>query len=1134
MPSSLSDQSYRDRIGPYAPKGLPSLVDFEPNKNFLVRASAGAGKTTALIARIEALVRTGVSISDITAITFTRKAAGEMKARLFDRFQTLHKQADDPVEAERLQRGLDELSQCFVGTIHSFCARLLKAYPLHANVPPDFEMETEDRRLRPLRDQAWYNYVEQMYRDHPEQIEELANVGYTPADLRPVFKRLSYFPELTPYTEPTSPPALDESVEALEAFIAAWTDYIPTPRPEKGSCDVMDWILKAKNRLQIAPPETLQEKAELIKLFESALKKDTTQSENDRRGKVTLKYWEPPKSKIKSLRDNHIVSFVERHVEPVLTDWNAYAHRVCTEFASGAVEAYANLRRERGVLSSNDVLRYTRNLLRDHPTVRNRLHDRFPCLLVDEFQDTDPLQAEILFYLTGTNDDASDWTEMNPEPGSLFVVGDDKQSIYRFRRADIAIFNTVADRISAQPYGEEVTLTRNFRSLPALCDAFDATFKDTFAADRNSADLDTLGLPADAVQAEYTCFDAEREEVANAPVVRQKTVEGITGNTNNDIASHDAEEIAWYIHAAINQKEDVLNDTDGGTLVKGKPSDFMILTRNTTRLSYYAEALAKHNIPYTIVGGKDAHESTALRGLMQILNCVFRPNDALARLAYLRGPVVGFSDADLYALHKAGMSFGAWWGALPDDLDPDLHDRLSTAYAHLETTQQALRTMRPAAAIEQMVDTTGLFARAASDSEQSSLQTGRFQRVLEEIRMLDAKGESAYAIWQELEHIAAGDAELDGLTLETGTEDAVRLLNVHQAKGMEANVVFLADPYGGPSDRVDSHVCREGGKRTDEIAVPLIRLYDNHPGRTILAAPEAWETFEEMEMTLDVAEEHRLQYVAATRAKQMLVVSRYLEGDKVRPWQVVESYCETSYVPNLDPPVLESQATPQTVPADLPERLQAQKNTRQQQKQPSYERTPVSGLEGTAPGTIHTPSGAAYSNAFGTVMHNLFEQAILHRGAAPSYNDRTLSGFLEDADLDPETTIDRLRTVLNRFLNSRVWSEVQAAKRVHTELPLGHLAPSDTDASTLHSGIIDLIYLYDGRWQIVDFKSDGLIPNDSAFLQRKVRKQYTPQIRAYVEAWKAGTRTDRRVQGALWFADVPNTAPYEAWQPIAV
>jgi len=173
-----------------------------------------------------------------------------------------------------------------------------------------------------------------------------------------------------------------------------------------------------------------------------------------------------------------------------------------------------------------------------------------------------------------------------------------------------------------------------------------------------------------------------------------------------------------------------------------------------------------------------------------------------------------------------------------------------------------------------------------------------------------------------------------------------------------------------------------------------------------------------------------------------------------------------------------------------------------QQQQPSYARTPVSKLEGTASDTTHTPSGAAYSNAFGNAMHNLFEQVILHRGAAPSYDDQALSAFLEDADLDPQATIDRLRTVLNRFLNSRVWSEVQAAERVHTELPLGRLAPSDTDVPTLHSGIIDLICMKDaGRSSIS--KATGSYLTTAPFSNAKSESSTRPRSALM---WKPGRR----------------------------
>ena len=165
-------------------------------------------------------------------------------------------------------------------------------------------------------------------------------------------------------------------------------------------------------------------------------------------------------------------------LEPGLTRWRRYLHPIIMRAVAPASEEFAAWRRRNGRLNFQDLLLIARDLLREHPSVRRAFQERFLPILVDEFQDTDPIQAEILFYLTGEDTDEKDWRELSPKPGSLFVVGDPKQSIYRFRRADIETYGAVRDRL--EKTGRVLNLTANFRSTGRLCGWVNGVFARRF------------------------------------------------------------------------------------------------------------------------------------------------------------------------------------------------------------------------------------------------------------------------------------------------------------------------------------------------------------------------------------------------------------------------------------------------------------------------------------------------------------------------------------------------------------------------------------------------------------------------------------------------------------------------------
>ena len=291
--------------------------------------------------------------------------------------------------------------------------------------------------------------------------------------------------------------------------------------------------------------------------------------------------------------------------------------------------------------------------------MRRALQQKFQYLLVDEFQDTDPVQAEILFWLAEDGaassatkkKRAADWRKVPLRPGALFVVGDPKQSIYRFRRADIDIYNIVRQRFSDPAVGRVVPLTLNFRSAPQLCNWANEVFQTRFPAEP------TVHAPR------FAALDASDSNAALGGAFT------LTHNCDREaLQEQDAEKIATYIRSEV----------DAG---RRRFRDFLILTRKKRdRIAPYAHALKSLNIPVEVSGAGAFGESPEVEALTVLLRALADPQDALSLIAVLRGPLFGISDPELFAFKQAG----GWFSLFHEPSDATPTTPLSSAHSALQ------------------------------------------------------------------------------------------------------------------------------------------------------------------------------------------------------------------------------------------------------------------------------------------------------------------------------------------------------------------------------------------------------------------------------------------------------------------
>jgi ATP-dependent helicase/nuclease subunit A len=845
-------------------------------------------------------------------------------------------------------------------------------------------------------------------------------------------------------------------------------------------------------------------------------------------------------------------------VLPVLRKWRAHVHDRAVDFVRPAAERYLQTRREEGLLTHHDVLYHTRNLLWDNPEVRREVYERTPRLLVDEFQDTDPLQAEILFYLTSEDPEEEEWTACTPRPGSLFIVGDDKQSIYRFRRADLNVYEKVTDQVE-NTGGEEVTLRRNFRSYSQICSFCDEVFEEAFSE-----------YERDGVQAEYTKFQTPdgakgRDEYG----VRRLKVDYNKGNPPDEIAEDTAEQIAGFIQRALDEGEahEMAGPEEENPVFEGaaSPKDFLIVTGGKKHLSTYGEALARAGIPFTITGSNDLGDSDDLKDFVDLLTCALRPADKLRAISYLQGGLCGFSDDDLYRVRNAfdevpEEPFRFTGREVPEaalsELDSDLDERYKDAFERVQQAQTEVRSKRPAIALSNIAENAGLFAAAAHapPEESGSIRAGRLLRAFALVEKQTGEGDSWAEVLSVLQDVLDGEVEADGLTLESGSHEgpetngendnasngAVRIMNIHQVKGLEAPVVFLADPYPetGKNYTPTQHVQRGEGP-SGKLVAPIAK---ETPGSDVVTHPPlGWEGeggFEAIEEAHEQAENKRLTYVAATRAERLLVVSEYCgRNDKRRDGDWSELSDHLQKAPLLSPDSPEEADSDRPAP-DLDKHNTVRENAIDRARKQSYRVVSVSDeLEAaSSPSETRLSTGRTdeieengYERVLGFGVHAVIENIVRQGVETEEVPTGRIRRALADArekvenqrDKAPEELtpgmVETAHSMVDRFLASSLAKNVKAARQVFAEYPFSTVI--DSGPTTVERGFIDLVYQDAEGWHIVDYKTDQVeerpldVPDDH---------KYARQVRRYADAWES-VAGEPVADVALWFADVGAT-----------
>ena len=544
---------------------------------------------------------------------------------------------------------------------------------------------------------------------------------------------------------------------------------------------------------------------------------------------------------------------------------------------------YADERKSAGEVEFQDMLVLARDLLRDSLPARDHFRERYSHILIDEVQDTDPLQAEIAFFLTenvpdgvGSSERPSNWRDVRPATGKLFIVGDAKQSIYRFRRADIRQVKLMQDLVG----GSNALLTRNFRSLPPVIDWVNHVFAQWMTESDGQAGYSPLAAgPSDG----------------ELPTVR--FMGGGIGGNIVDVRRQEADAIVGAISTAIEESWKIRSEPDNTETRPAKYQDVCVLMPSRLGLDALEFALETAGIPYRLDSAGLIYESQEARDLLNCLSAIDDPTDQVSVVAALRSPALACSDADLLEFVESGGQFDY----LADDDPPAGYT--SDALVVLRDFHERRSWTSPAALIEEFVRERRLM-ELALDARQWRGRWMRYRFLIDRARAFTASGETslrAYLAW------TARQREEQARARETAVpesdEDAVRVMTVHGAKGLEFPILVLAGLNSAPTHRPGAVLFdRECG--SVEVKVGSGDSSFRTSGYTELA---------ELDKKREEEEDVRLMYVAATRARDHLIVSLYRNSrGKNSPAARIEEFMEGAdhlWEP-FDPPTVDDRPSP--------------------------------------------------------------------------------------------------------------------------------------------------------------------------------------------------------------------------------
>jgi ATP-dependent helicase/nuclease subunit A len=1080
----------------------------DPSRSVCVVAGAGTGKTHILITKYIDLLERGYNSSDILALTFTRKAASEMKERVEAALDL--RVSESPSKWRNIR---DEFIWADISTFHSFCSKVLHEFPIEANIGPGFIIidELQAKRLQEEALEECLHLPSGISRESICRLLGDTDEWHVKGYLRELYKNRifveEFFKELDgddeAIIERWKSQYCDFQKEILSIFQSnkeLWDTISELHRLASACRKDKDGAVKYLRSIEPHLVDLMEQRSPEIALsamIELSGIKGRTNMGSSANWKL---------EDLKSLRDSYagLQSFFAAN-GPLLEI--QVGDEIFSKYALGFLRDLRNafreylkivdeLKRQRGGIDFSDMIFAAYRLFRDHKDlVRAHFLNRYRYILVDEFQDTDPIQCKIIWMILGNLKERSD---------RLFVVGDPKQSIYLFRDADVTLFKEMQEIIQDGLKGKIVPLNINFRSAPQIVYFVNYLFSKILSS--SSKPWEFGYEPLDVSHERIN--DSGSVEILLAP----STIDG------QERSKNEAEIIARRIQNLIEtEKKEVYWDECKRKLQSPRPAqyrDVAILLQRRTNLRYLERALQKYGMPYHVSSGLGFYERQEVVDLFNLLKFLDNVLDDVALYGILRSPYFGISDVQLHKIAKSGS--GSLWSRAQQYSQLHESTAVSNAVRLLEDWSSRAHVEPIADLLRGIIERSGIYA-VYGGLEDGSRIIANLEKFLQIARNAQMHGITSISDFSAELELLIDEAPMEGEgQIDTENANVVKIMTVHASKGLEFPIVVIPDMAGkGEKDRPPLMV--------DEILGIGLRVPD--PSNEY----KLRDTFQLQLLKISrdeksEAERKRLFYVAATRAKDHLILcgsiieeiasleegSTWLDwtyaclginGENIKDGAVTFEWPKGSSI-IISIPIIDD---PEDIPAEIrerkPELVEAPEQDLSKAEMPEFLRPiqvpeqehifSASEIEeyklcpkkynnkhviGGPEIDIIFPATRESARTQGLIIHEIFQ------GKDPS----TVLRKYGISDSNKERLY---RAYYDKFLSSDFMKNV---KEDHRELPF--LARID---GILFSGKIDrMTKKSDGSWNIIDYKTMEL----SEEQMEEKYKEYSYQLAIYRKA----------------------------------
>ena len=1096
-------------MSPWVPAdhAVRQRIEHRGDQSVMVEAGAGTGKTELMVRRAVAMIRAGyTTIDQLVIITFTEAAAAEIAARTRQALQLLVDGSPEEIKQARMKSlsafehmrvrdALDGIHRARIQTIHSFCAAMLRERPVEAKLDPAF-VQLDEVQASAHFERAFRDWLDGILAMPPGGLALATEMGLGISKVRALAEVMQMHRALLPMEIPVvQMPDIGRLVDVLDQSAKELRTLIQHCDPaDPGARDIRKIVGLAD---QVTSLWDIGDEKGVMRLL-------LTAAPELRHGAGVLAAWDDPD---RGRRATVLRKEVRGALEAAQDELGTYVLMGLMPVIQDFVRSYADKRRHDGEATFDDLLIWARELLRDEQALRYFRKD-ITRLIVDEFQDTDPVQADIVMCLASEEAPpvGNDWTGMAPLKGRLAVVGDPKQSIYRFRRADIAMFDDIRTGVM-KPHKEQIT--QNFRSREQVIAWVNRVFSAHFA-------------PEHGVQPGYVdLVHAPRAVDISGPAVHVAWAEtqekiGPARQCEADllarmlIDAHDGDEKLKVFDAEKKEARDV------------EWGDMVVLVPAWTDFDEFRDALRHMGVPFRVGGGRGFFARGEVADICHLLEAIDDPLNDIAVAAALRSPIFGCSDDDLVLAKATGR--GINYRQRPtSQCPPPVADGLRT----IRDMHDRLPELTLVEAVTLAVDTS-LLVEQALIRDGDGQAAANLMKVIDMARRFgdagpvgDTAGLRDFSRWMreqreiEDDDLRSSLRESDAGIADAG-DDVVRVMTIHAAKGLEFPLVALANICGRRNiDRAPFPDRRKG----------TVHVRIKGSGGTHFESPgfgEAWET----ESRAQEAEATRLMYVAATRARDHILIPLALAEQKFGPYAKVlrehlpgrpaaevdldddvmrvvpgEVLAAVSPLGGRGIPVAQKAAVDEAAArraawledrAALLERASAELRVTAASAQGGVGSPPADGPLGPALSGPSAGPDDTEASRKGRALHMVME---LVDYAVPTHIDAMVGrACVEEDAVGHEAEV---RVWVDACLTSDAVRRANAADGVHREVPFT-IAVDDGEAYEV--GRIDLVIRNGHDLTIVDWKSDRVTAGEE---QAHTEEWHRDQAEAYVRALRA-------------------------------